>query len=414
LLDELRQRYTIDLYHDSGYLPYIGLRSSEFGCYNYRLFEGNARVLGYHALVYQMGNSHFHGYMYDILLRHPGIVTLHDLCLVHFHQWYARQPGVDGDTHIRTECEAYFGADTDDDLSSLVVDASGGMLGMLAACIPRGYHVNGRIFESANAVIVHSPWCIEQVRNRFPKHLDKTFLVAFGATAVDPSLEQRRALRARLQLPSNALIVASLGLIHPAKMNADTITSFAPLAADIPEALLIFAGNELDFGEARRKVDELGLQRRVRFLGHYPGDLAELASVVDIGVCLRRPPTFGETSAALIDLLRLGVPTIVSDVGTFSGYPDSVVCKHRMDADGTTGLTRALRELAEDRPRREALGRAAWRYIQQNNAWSDAADSYAEIIERVFARRTRTRTGGLTATRGPQSVNSSERLQAAS
>ena len=70
-----------------------------------------------------------------------------------------------------------------------------------------------------------------------------------------------------------------------------------------------------------------------------------------------------------MDLLRLGVPTIVSDVGSFSCYPDSVVRKHRWDMDGLAGLTQALRELAEDRPRREALGRAAWHYVHQNHGW---------------------------------------------
>ena len=105
---------------------------------------------------------------------------------------------------------------------------------------------------------------------------------------------------------------------------------------------------------------ELGLQHRVRFLGHRQADVAaDLAAIADIGVCLRRPPTGGETPAALMDLLRLGVPTIVSDVGPFSCYPDSVVRKHRWDQDGLAGLTQALRELAEDRPRREALGCAA-------------------------------------------------------
>ena len=110
LLDELKRRYTIDLYHDAGYVPHIGLRSPDFGCYDYRLFERNARVLDYHALVYQMGNSPYHGYMYETLLRHPGIVTLHDLGIADFHFWYAQQPGVDGNAHIRREFEAFCGA----------------------------------------------------------------------------------------------------------------------------------------------------------------------------------------------------------------------------------------------------------------------------------------------------------------
>ena len=95
-----------------------------------------------------------------------------------------------------------------------------------------------------------------------------------------------------------------------------------------------------------------------------------------------------------MDLLRLGVPTIVSDVGTFSGYPDSVVRKHRMETDGIAGLTRALRELAEDRPRREALGRAARQLRPAEPRLVGAADSYEEIIERAVAGRTRLRADG--------------------
>jgi glycosyltransferase involved in cell wall biosynthesis len=350
--------------------------------------------------------------MYETLLRHPGIVTLHDLGIANFHFWYAQQPGVDGNAHIRREFEAFCGAGTDEVLRALAPWAGmpGGMPG---ACTQQGYHLNGRIFEQAATVIVHSPWCAEQVGSRFPAHLGKVSVVAFGASALDPSSDQRRAIRARFEMPQEALIIASLGLVQASKMNCETIAAFAPLARAIPEALLIFVGNEKDDGEARRKVMELGLQHRVRFLGHYPGDLADLAAIADIGVCLRRPPTNGETSAALMDFLRLGVPTIVSDVGSFSFYPDSLVRKHRWDSDGLTGLTQALRELAEDRPRHEVLGRAAWHYVHQNHGWPRAADSYEEIIERTVAGQTRPQADGPSALPGLQVVASPEWLQVA-
>jgi glycosyltransferase involved in cell wall biosynthesis len=414
LLDELKRSYAIDLYHDSGYMPHLGLNSHDFGCYDYRLFERNATVLGYHALVYQMGNSPYHGYMYETLLRHPGIVTLHDLGLADFHVWYAQQPGVDGTSHIRREFEAFCGAGADGVERALAAwDFAPGR--MPGACLQQGYYLNGRILEQSTAVIVHSPWCTEQVGSRFPTYLGKTSVVAFGANALNLSLEQRKEIRARFNLPQEALIIASLGLIHPTRMNVETLAAFAPLARAIPEALLIFVGHEMDNGEAQREVMELDLQNRVRFLGHHPAEvLADLAAITDIGVCLRRPPTSGEGSGALMDLLRLGVATIVSDVGSFSCYPDSVVRKHRWDPDGLAGLTQALRELAEDRPRRELLGRAAWQYVHQNHGWQRAADSYEEIIERTVAGRSRSQADGPSALPGPQVVASPEWLQAAS
>jgi glycosyltransferase involved in cell wall biosynthesis len=414
LLEALKGRYTIDLYHDAGQLPYAGLQSADFGCHDCRLFERNAGVLGYHAVIYQMASSPYHGYLYDTLLRHPGIVILHDLGLADFHFWYAQQPGVDGDVHLRQEFEAYFGARADKVLRSLTPwkNAPGGIP---QACEQQGYHLNGRILDRATHVIVHSPWCVEQVRNQFPIHIEKISIVPFGATAEDPTPEQRRAIRARFGMAQEALIIASLGPIHAMRMGTETIEAFAPVAREIPAALLVFAGKEEDGGEARRKAMELGLQRQVRFLGHRPASVVnDLATIADIGVCLRRPPAKGEIAGALLDLLRLGVPTVVSDVVSFSCYPDSVILKHRWDEDGLDRLIRALRELAVNPAQREALGRAAGRHVEQYHSWSRTADSYEEIIERTVTRRTQTQSGRRSPLPDSQFVASSERLQAAS
>jgi glycosyltransferase involved in cell wall biosynthesis len=77
LLDELKQRYMIDVYHDDGYLPYVAFQALDIGCFDYRLFERRVTVMGYHAILYQMGNSRYLDYMYGILMHNPGIVTLH-------------------------------------------------------------------------------------------------------------------------------------------------------------------------------------------------------------------------------------------------------------------------------------------------------------------------------------------------
>jgi hypothetical protein len=81
LLDALKQRYMIDVYHDSGYVPHLALQAFDIGCFDYRLFERHVTVMSYHAILYQMAGSHFHNYMYKLLKRYPGIVTLHDAAL---------------------------------------------------------------------------------------------------------------------------------------------------------------------------------------------------------------------------------------------------------------------------------------------------------------------------------------------
>ena len=132
------------------------------------------------------------------------------------------------------------------------------------------------------------------------------------------------------------------------------------------------------------------MRDRVRFLGHHPAEgCAELAAAADVGVNLRRPPTYGETSAALLDLLRVGVPTIVTDVATFADYPGHVVRKVRWEDDGLPGLVSALRSLAADPLARDALGRAALRHVAEEHTWQRASSLYVEVIESAYAERSR-------------------------
>src|SRR5262249_29001120 len=102
LLEELRDTYRVDLFHDTGYVPEPALTSPECGCCDYRLFDRVAAAKGYHAVVYQMGNSRYHSYMYPTMLRHPGVVTLHDFCLAGFHLHYGHARGL-GMSFIRDE-----------------------------------------------------------------------------------------------------------------------------------------------------------------------------------------------------------------------------------------------------------------------------------------------------------------------
>jgi hypothetical protein len=51
-----------------------------------------------------MADAPAYRFVYEQLLRYPGIVTLLDRSLIHFHCWYARQPGVRAE-HLRLEAE---------------------------------------------------------------------------------------------------------------------------------------------------------------------------------------------------------------------------------------------------------------------------------------------------------------------
>jgi glycosyltransferase involved in cell wall biosynthesis len=400
LLNELKHTYTIDLYHDAGYVPDLGLSGDEFACRDGRLFGRYAAELDYHAVVYQMGNSRYHTYLYETLLRVPGVVTLHDFCLACFHMDYGHRLGRERE-YIRDELLRWYPEDAEAIVARLK-SWPRDWEEVARVCARQGWYLNRRLLASGNLVVVHSPWCLGQIRDTRPDLAERMVVIPLGVTSRWPSEAERNATRDRFGIPRDALMVASFGFVHPEKMGPEALDAFAHVARDDPSALFIFVGEDADGGAVRRHAEALGLGDRVRFLGRTPiADFVALASVTDVGVNLRRPPTNGETSAALLGLLSSGVATIVTDVATFSDYPDHAVRKVRWEAEGPDGLRRALRELAGDRRAREALGRSAWDYVRERHEWPRVAEQYVAVIERSRAGRAGARgdrAAGLRAT----------------
>jgi glycosyltransferase involved in cell wall biosynthesis len=111
-------------------------------------------------------------------------------------------------------------------------------------------------------------------------------------------------------------------------------------------------------------------------------EFVELVATADIGLNLRRPPTNGETSSSLLDLLRQGIPTLITDVGTFADFPEHAVRKlpWRDDRDQAM-LTKTLVELATNALERTQLGESALKYVRDRHDWSQVALRYVEAIE---------------------------------
>ncbi len=380
LVTELARWYSIDLYHDPGYVPNLAIDSDRFGCFDARVFPRNARIRGYRGILYQMGNSHYHRSVYENLLEFPGVVTLHDYCLSGFHAWYSRLPDVPRG-HFEREVEYGYPDQADQILASLKRwSLEPGGIG--EACARREIHLNRRVFKHAKGLIVHSLAVQERASRDHPEYVSKVTVIPHGSEPKAILATRRATVRERFGLPTDALILASFGILHATKMNVETVEAFAHVIRSHPELLLLFVGEDLTFSAVRNRVFELGLADRVRFLGRQSAaDFEDLLEVADIGICLRRPPTNGETSGALLHLLRHGIPTIVNDVGTFSDYSDDVVFKLNWESDGIVGLARAIQTLVNDPDARRDRGRAARRYVQTHHDWPIVADLYAQVIE---------------------------------
>lgn len=310
--------------------------------------EGFRRVAdSFSGVIYQAGNNPIHQFVHELIADIPGAVVLHDLNISHLFEWSSQARTV----QIR-------GSNPSDALQWLC--------------------------DHATAIIVHSEVNRSQAAGRYAN----VHVIPYGATPnqLDPS--RIVDIRQSHGIDPNTFLIGVGGIIHPSKLTLEASSAFA--LANLPaNSTLIYIGAEGDSGMTRTHAGFLTRpDRRIQFTDLLSGDeFADLSAACDVGITLRLPPTNGETSSAMIDFLRAGVPTIVSDVGTFSAYPDSVVCKLSPDdtpgspyAHGTPGLVGILSRMASDPSYRRSFGLAASSWVADHHSWPCVAGQYLHAI----------------------------------
>jgi glycosyltransferase involved in cell wall biosynthesis len=402
LLSSLSDHFAIDLFHDTASFPRLGPDSQEFSYFDYRLFPKFHRSVNYRGIVYQMGNSEFHAFTYETLLRIPGLVVLHDLALPDFHYWYSLHAAAD-QSFLADEIERESPALAQEyrERRADWLAEPGGMVGAISR---RGLSLNRRIVQHAAGLVVHSDWSAEQLRALWssrPGCLDAgetptpqlagdtptLRVIPHGAEVQTITEAERLTIRKRYDLDPTHLLFGCFGILHPSKYHVEVVEAIARLAREVPSARLLFVGQDMSDGAVRAQAIAMGVADRVRFLGHAPIDaFLDLVKVTDIGINLRRPPTHGETSGALLHLLGAGVATVVTDVDAFAGFPDTVVEKVPPLDEPGADLNQTLHRLASQPSLRRQLSEAAMRHVQQVHDWSRVASLYATAIEETHER----------------------------
>lgn len=371
LLPHLDERADVTLFVDST-VPVDPLLADSFTIEDVGSFE--ARRHEFDVALYQMGNdAAFHGHIYQMLRRASGIVVAHETVFYHLLRQITVERN-DFETFRLMAQDLYGPADADCALR----DASEWYRHRYTfpALMP--------VLINARGVIVHSRYAREQVRRRrpdlpvavVPHHLS---LPARFCDDVD-----RDAIRQELGLQKR-FVIGSFGFMTADKRPAVLLRAFAQFRQHHPEAVCCIVGQQTPGLDLVQLTEDMGLpDHAVHVTGRVPmEELLQYMVATDVAVNLRYP-TQGETSGTLIRLLGLGVPTLVSDVGSFSEFPEDVCIKVPVDGVEHELLVAVLRGLAASEALRQAVSTRAQEYARAHHSLEGSARGYVAFIERVL------------------------------
>ena len=168
-------------------------------------------------------------------------------------------------------------------------------------------------------------------------------------------LEERPELTVRATR-NDHVVIGCIARMDIAKGALVLFDAFAALARLRPNLRLVLAGHGDASAELARRTESLGLQGRVKLLGHYGGDVDALLSRFNLYVF---PSLWEGFPYSIVEAMRAGVPIVATRVG---GIPEAIM-------DGKEGLlvepgsrdaiVDALQRLLDDPDLRRSLGRHA-------------------------------------------------------
>ena len=327
----------------------------------------------YDLVVYQLGNSPAHDYIWAYLAPYPGLVVLHDPAL---HHARARQLLSSGRADDYRREFQYDQPDARREFAEYVVAGLGGSVLYL-------YSMLRVPIQTSRLVAVHNPRVAADLRDRFPDAAIET--IHLGKPPLETGPVPRAGVRATLGVPDGCVVFAAFGKITGAKRVGPILRAFSSLVRGGADARLLLAGDASDYPSLAADVAATAAADRIHVTGYIDDDaVGGLLAAADVCLCLRWP-TARETSGSWLQCLAARRPTVISDLAHLVDIPPSVAV--RVDLlDEDRSLLDAMQRLAADAGLRAELGRAGHAYWAANHTMDVMANDYRRIVAQAAAR----------------------------
>jgi glycosyltransferase involved in cell wall biosynthesis len=363
LVGGLKEHFDVTLLIDDYKLENASLyRDFEIKTYG----KDTVAYANYDHILYNIGNNpYYHSYIYDLALRHPGWVILHDYILYFLTVgYYSHRDNVYSKIY---ELEGARGVHL---LKSCVKKNKD-----LLACkdIASQLPLNGEIIHSSSGVFVHSEFTKRLLADNYPDaRVFKIEMVNMGKTSQRNGYDY---LREKFGINDNAIVIGSFGYIERTKLNhlvCETVSEIAKSFGREIYYVMVGEGNYVD-NYLGRNIVKTGFVKREIY--------DEILERCDIVANLRYP-SMGETSISLIHAMGLGKPCLVTDYAWFSELPDTAVVKIKVN-DMKQDFLVKLHNLVQNRITMDNIANNARDYVARNHAIQPIAQSVYVRLQNI-------------------------------
>ncbi|UOF91481.1 glycosyltransferase [Fodinisporobacter ferrooxydans] len=366
LLKELKNYYDIDLIIDD-YTPSNAFIKAHFNIINAIEFQPQK----YETIIYQIGNSTYHTYMFPFMEVYPGITVLHDANL-HGLMYHI---GISGKKEVYiNEMEYCYGELGKEEA-----------IQVLSGQLPPRFEelsLLQRVIDNSKAIIVHSRMTSGNLAVQY-----SNIPIYYVPMGVDPvnvlNSEEKENIKKSLGY-NDHLIIGTFGIIAPSKRIRELIVAYAeslPLFQTKTKLLIVGQCDESYKEELNRCIKDLRLESNILIAGEVSKEkYDQYLMISDIAVSLRYPHK-GETSAALIRAISAAKPIIVTNIGTLGQIPDDFSIKVSYNDQEILTIKEALVTLVNDVTLREKMSNKALGFFRENHLVKQSAYCYKEIID---------------------------------
>ncbi len=369
LLPALSEHYDIELIVRQEHID-TELISSAITVRDVSWFKENSEL--YDRVLYQIGNSPYHQHMLSLVQEIPGVVILHDFFLSGLLSWlehHGEQPLV---------------------WQQALVEDHGYVALQTHARDPHEarlkYPVCGQVLRHAQALIVHSHHAKQLLAKSYGNARAKQVHVIPLLRKAPTHMSVQEA-RYKLGFAAEDFVVCSFGFLDASKQNLELLNAWlkSSLSKD-HRCKLIFVGQNAggDYGEKMiANIDISGRTNQIQITGFVTAlQYRQYLATADLAVQLRIHSR-GETSAAALDVLNHGIPTIVNAHGSMAELEASGAWM-LPDEWGEGALVEALETIWISPQKRQAMHHMGQTYCQTKHSPKASAAAYTQVIEENF------------------------------